>query len=166
MNSLMIRPRMTLQFNDGNEMTDGLTVFNSELLSQTNSFFASDLSGLDFSNNLLWRHKMKKRGRTFSVNVASGYAPQKGDLELQSLNAFFTPSENIDTLDQQGALDINKWNVKTSFNYTEPLNEQNQLMFEYEVSYQQEDSEREVFDFMESTQDLSLIHISEPTRPY
>ena len=150
-NSFIMRPRVTFQFNDGNSNTFGKTVFGQELLSESTNDFNSDLTGVDFNNNLLWRHKMKKRGRTFSVNLSTGYSPKQGDNQLVSDNHFYSLFPRTDSLNQESYLDVNSWNAKTSFNYTEPINEQNQLLFDYQISYQQEESDKRTFDFSEAT---------------
>ncbi len=151
-NSIIMRPSLSWQINDGNSATAGLTNLNNTLLNETNNLYRSDLEGLNFSNNLLWRHKFAKRGRTFSVNISSGYSPKKGGSELQSTSAFFRQPSSFDTLDQQSNLDVNSWNASTNFNYTEPVGENGQLMLEYRASYQQEESDKKAYDFSEATQ--------------
>lgn len=157
-NSFIMRPRLTLQLNEGDSDTNGQSVFGEDLLSETSNLYNSDLTGVNFTNNLLWRHKMKKRGRTFSINLSTGYSPQEGDNSLQSHNNFYQPVFRADTLDQQSTLDVNSWNARTSFNYTEPINERQQLLFDYEISYQQEDSDKSTFDFSEADQDYTDLN--------
>jgi hypothetical protein len=151
-NSLILRPSLSWQLNDGNSATTGMTNLDNSLLNETSNHYRSDLTGLNFNNDLLWRHKFGKQGRTFSMNVSSGYSPKKGDSELQSTSAFFTQPSSFDTLDQQARLDVNSWNVSTNFNYTEPISETSQLMLEYRASYQQEESDKKTYDFSEATQ--------------
>ena len=158
MNSFIVRPNLSLQLNDGNSSTLGETVFENDLLGQTYSRYNSDLTGLNFTNNFLWQHKMKKKGRTFSVNLSNGYAPKNGNSQLRSESAFTTPFPSTDTLNQKSTLDVNSWNVKTTLNYTEPINETNQLMADYEISYQQEDSDKSTFDFSEATSDYTDLN--------
>lgn len=151
MNSIIIRPRLSLQLNEGQSFTNGRTDFEQSILNQTNNAYRSDLSALSFSNDLLWRHKFLKKGRTFSLNLSSGYAPQAGDNSLQSEDAFFTLNA-FDTLDQISNLEVQSWNASANLNYTEPLGENSQLMAEYRLSYQQEESDKRVFDFAEGSQ--------------
>ncbi len=158
MNSFIIRPNLSLQLNDGLSTVFGETVLGSEALGQTNNRYRSDLTGLNFSNNLLWRHKMKKKGRTFSVNLVNGFAPKNGDSQLQSESVFNGAFPSADTLNQQSNLDVNSWNVRTTLNYTEPVNEASQVMVEYEINYQQEDSDKSTFDFSELTNDFTDLN--------
>jgi hypothetical protein len=154
-NSFILRSNVTWQGNEGRENVFGQTLFNTNILNQTESDFAADLTALNMSNSLLWRHRFQKRGRTFSVNMTSGLAPKSGESYLLSDNVFQTISS---TLDQFSTLDNHQWNVSTNVRYTEPISQQGQLMVEYQASYQQEESTKETFDFEESTQEYSLFN--------
>jgi hypothetical protein len=157
MNSIIFRPRLSFQGNNGTSMTDGETTFGEEIASNSLNSFASDLQALSFESELLWRHKMKKEGRTLSIEIESGFNPQEGDNLLQSENNFFLTGRN-ELLDQSSTLDANSWNISGDIEYTEPLNETNQLSFSYELSFQQEDSEKETFDFVNATGEYSLLN--------
>jgi hypothetical protein len=157
MNSLNIRPRLTYQANDGMSSTEGMVEEGGNLLSTTQNLFNSDLSALSFSNSLLWRHKLKKEGRTFSVDVTTGYNPQNGNNRLTSLNNYFDAGENED-IRQQSSLDENSWNISGNLDYTEPINKNNQLLLNYKASIKQESSDKETFDFVNASQDYSLLN--------
>ena len=154
-NSLILRSTATWQGNDGQENVFGQTLLNSSILNQTESDFSADLTALNLSNSLLWRHSFQKRGRTFSVNFTSGFAPQSGESYLLSDNLFETETTN---LNQFSTLDNNQWNLAANVRYTEPINEKSQLLFEYKASYQEEESTKETFDFEEGTQDFDTFN--------
>ncbi len=147
-NSVKWRSNAIWQGNDGHETVFGQTLFNSNLLNQTESDFLANLNALNLSNSLLWRHRFNKKGRTFSINITSGFAPKSGESYLLSDNLFETATTN---LNQCSTLDNHKWNLATNVRYTEPITEQSLLMLDYKVSYQQEESTKEVFDFVETT---------------
>lgn len=150
-NSIIMRPRLSVQQNKGNSETFGQTTLADELLNQTDNFFNSDLSALNFNNNLLFRHRFAKARRTFSVNVSGGYAPKEGESILQSENLYFGSRPSSEVLNQQSILDNNNWNVATSFNYTEPVGQNSMLMMDYQVSWRQDESDKEVLDYSELT---------------
>ncbi|MEZ4960136.1 MAG: TonB-dependent receptor [Saprospiraceae bacterium] len=149
-NSIIMRPSISLQYNKGNSSTVGLTTLDSTLNATSNAYL-SDLAGVNFTSNLLWRHKFAKKGRTFSVNYSMGYSPKNGNSGLNSYTGYFTGTASSDTLNQQSRLDVNSWNMSANFNYTEPIGESSQLMFEYKASYQQEESDKETYDYSEAT---------------
>lgn len=154
-NSLIWRSNATWQGNDGQETVFGQTLLNSNILNQTESDFSADLNALNFNNSLLWRHKFNKEGRTFSINLTSGFAPKNGESYLLSDNLFETATT---TLNQFSTLDNNQWNLAASVQYTEPINEKSQLMLDYKASYQQEESTKETFDFEEASQDYNAFN--------
>lgn len=158
LNSIIMRPRFSLQQNTGDSRTIGETTLGSNLLNQTDNLFNSDLTGINFSNNLLFRHRFAKPRRTFSVNVSGGYAPKEGESLLQSTNLFFGNNPTSELLDQQSILDNNNWNVSTSLNYTEPVGENGMLMMDYRLSLRQDDSDKEVLDYSEATGDYDMIN--------
>ncbi len=157
-NSLQFRPRLTLQKNSGASATLGQTTLSSALLNESDYNYFSKLDGLNYSGNLLWRHKFNKTGRTFSVDVSSGYAPKNGNSELLSTSSFYRQTTVSDTLDQQSVLDANSWNAAANIEYTEPLGKNSQLLMSYRASYQQEESDRSAYDFDEATGRYSLLN--------
>lgn len=154
-NSLILRSTATWQGNDGQENVFGQTVLNSNILNQTESNLSADLNALNVSNSLLWRHKFQKRGRTFSINLTSGFAPKNGESYLLSENLFETETTS---LNQFSTLDNNQWNLAADVRYTEPINDKSQLTWDYKASYQQEESTKETFDFEEDTQEYDLFN--------
>ncbi|MBK6929417.1 MAG: TonB-dependent receptor [Saprospirales bacterium] len=158
MNSLMIRPRLTIQQNDGTSAIFGETTLEDALLSQTDNIFSSDLAGINFDNSLLWRHRFAKTGRTFSFNVSSGFAPKNGNSKLRSSDVYFTGQPFQDSLDQRSTLDLNSWNIAGNLEYTEPLDANSQLLFNYRLSYQQEASDKQTYDFVASDQGYTALN--------
>lgn len=157
MNSLIFQPRLSAQLNDGTSATSGQTLFNNALIGSTDNYYRSDLTGLNLNGSLLWRHRMAKKGRTFSLNFNGGYAPKRGTSWLDSENAF--PQQGVVAiLDQRTSLDIGSWNAAGNAEYTEPLSENAQLLLNYRLSYQQEASDRLTFDWNEQTGSYSLLN--------
>ncbi|MCC6462615.1 MAG: TonB-dependent receptor [Saprospiraceae bacterium] len=158
MNSFLLRPRLTIQQNEGLSSTLGQTTRNSLLLSETNNAFGSDLDGVNFSNTLLWRHKFNKKGRTLSADLSSGYAPKKGSSTLQSIDQYFSGQAVVDSLDQRSNLDLRSWNAAGNLEWTEPLGEFSQLLLNYRASYQQEASDKLTYDFFAPDQGYTLLN--------
>lgn len=147
MNSLLFRPRVTLQKNTGKETTSSVTSLNELLLNNGASDFQSQLEGMTLEGDLLWRHRFSKPRRTVSVNLISGWLPRSGDNQLQANNSFFIPDNRQEFLDQQANLDSRSWNASTSLEFTEPVTENTQIILNYKFSYQQEESDRITRDY-------------------
>lgn len=155
-NSLLFMPRFSWQGNSGSEDAISSTGLGTNLINQSINHFASDLTALQFSAGLMWRHNMKKDRRTLSVNLTPGYNPKKGDSELTSLNEFYNPNPSSDTLDQVSTLDVSSWTGSANIDYTEPLGKNDQLQFSYRGSYRQEESDKLTSDLDPMTGDYSL----------
>ncbi len=157
-NSILIIPRLGLQYNDGRENTTGLNLFGGGPASKTLYELAPSLDALDFSNMLLFRHRFAKRGRTFSLNLNTSYNNKTGERRLLSENTFFEDVALSDTLDQFSGLFTDGWEIESRASYTEPLGKEGLVQFDYEASYQKGESEQETFDFEESSQAYSLFN--------
>ena len=147
LNSIIMRSRTSWQNNEGNDLTFGQTYLDNFLLNQTDNDYRSDLKGLNFSNNILWRHRFQKPRRTLSLNVGMGYDNKTGESFLDSHDEYFDAPPIVDTLNQFTDLNNKGWNISSNISFTEPVGERSQLMFEYSTSFREEDSEQESFDF-------------------
>jgi hypothetical protein len=159
-NSIMFRPRLTIQDNSSLSNTLGATVSGGQEINNSNFRLNSSLDGLNTSASLLWRHKFAKKGRTFSLDVSPGYAPKNGTYLLQSYNTFNRPIIGLrrDTLDQQTQLEASSWNIAGNAEYTEPIAKNQQLLFNYRYSFQQEESDRLLRDWLEATGKYSELN--------
>lgn len=156
-NSLIWRPSLSWQGNEGQETVFGQTSLFQNVLNQSESDFSADLSALNISSSLLWRHRFEKRGRTLSINFRNGYAPKEGDSYLLSSSLFDTESS---LLDQFSTLNNNQWSASANVHYTEPLTSKSRLMIDYRASYQEEDSDKYTYDFAEATQAYDVFNES------
>ncbi len=150
-NSLLWRPTVTWQGNDGSEQLFAQSLVGTRLLNQTESNYSADLQALSLSNSLLWRHRFATLRRTFSVNLTTGYAPKSGDRQQLANSIFGANRPDTSQLDQIGTLDIGSWNARLNLQYTEPIGRTSMLLLNYQASYQQEESTVETFDFVEAT---------------
>lgn len=157
-NSIILQPRLSFQQNDGREQTLGLNILGELPQSSTDYQLLPELSGLDFSNMLLWRHRFARAGRTFSLNVNTGYNRNDGQRLLRSENIIFADVIFADSLDQRSDLLSNGWSVSANAIYTEPLGDKSQLQLNYEHAYQQSDSEQETYDFEGNGQGYNLFN--------
>ena len=158
-NSLLIRPRLTIQENAGTALTEGITALNGDALNTAINENRNDLMAYNFSNNLLYRHSFEKRGRTFSVNLNTALNQNMGDSWLLSANEFFAGNRETQEFNQFSELDQNGLTLTATATYTEPLTQKSQLMLTYRYGYQFNDSDKETFDFNESDGDFTDLNL-------
>jgi hypothetical protein len=141
-NSLLFIPSISVQDNKSNSRQSSMTYNPESILNRSVNTYNSNLSGYNMSSMLLYRHKFKKQGRTFSLWANGGYNSNDGDTKL------YAPFEAIDTsytLDQEATIAKSGWNINSNLNYTEPLSKKSFLQVQYGLRYQQSESEKRTY---------------------
>jgi hypothetical protein len=154
-NSLIITPKASFQTNQRTTSLDGLSAYNDLLpinLTATDNF-AKNMA-YNIGGDVLYQHKFKKLGRTFSINVNNTWNSRMGNSTLVSENIFGTASDTI-LLDQQGETKSTGYSLDGNVSYTEPLSKFSQLQLNYTPSYTINTSNQETFNLVDSTGDYS-----------
>jgi hypothetical protein len=141
-NSILIRPRLTLQTNGGNNFLLGTTTIENQMLNNTRNDFKTDLTGVNFANELLFRHKFAKAGRTISLGWNAGYTQNKGESYLNTASNYFETDTLRTALNQFSDLEQNGWSNSGTVSYTEPLSTKNFLQATYTISHRPNDSDK------------------------
>ncbi len=157
-NALIITPNLNLQTNySAAGQTDSSYSLRNLLLSNAANNSAPNAAGYTFSNNILFRHKMKKKGRTFSINIGTSLNEKTGDgvynTLTESVDSFYNYPAYPTLLDQHYNLYNNSNSLSSTLTYTEPLGEKGQLMFNYNPSLTSSKSDKET-DTLNHTSDV------------
>ena len=139
-NSVLFYPSFAAQINDGSSNIFGVTQAGSEKLNTSNSIFSSNLSAINSSNNLLFRHRFETPGRTLSINLNGTFVNNLGNNNLTAQEIYYSDNTPSDTIDQ--ASDLVKHSYSTSANivYTEPFLFDGLLQFNAGINYSQDNS--------------------------
>jgi len=147
-NSIIITPRLSLQANDYNSDVAGANFIHpAEILSNTLNTYDDESSGYNFSNDLLYRHAFRKKGRTVSLNIGTKLGNTSSTTFLKAENNYFGESSGkSDTIDQKGDYDSqgNTWSA--SLMYTEPIKEKSQVYINIRSSYTLNNSDKNTLD--------------------
>lgn len=151
-NELILTPRLNIQNYKSTNLTDATTLLRNDLLlNRTINDFNNNSTAFNFENDALFRHRFKKRGRTFSVKLNTQANLQDAE---SNLLANVETIKSLDTLNQITYTNQNDILWATEWQYTEPLTEKSSLQVGYEYSNNQIKNERETFDiFSEIGQD-------------
>lgn len=150
-NSLIIQPRMSMQDADGMQLISAENNIQLLKLNDSKTDFSTLLGALNFSNQILWRHKFKKAGRTFSAEMNNSIRNQDGESSLYALNNSFGSRLRADTIDQENRLLAKGSTVSANINFNEPISKKSGLQFSYNVSRQVDDSDKKNFNLDELT---------------
>ncbi|TGE22162.1 TonB-dependent receptor [Hymenobacter aquaticus] len=156
LNSLLWQPRVTMQNNTSDSNLDGRT-FLGAFSEQSDSSQSTNLSkyhsaqmGLTLTNQLLYRHRFAKRGRTFSLGLNTTYNNRDADNFLYSENFDFTsrPTATPSFTNQYSRLDQIGWTWNGTASYTEPLSLKSQLQLNYTINYAPNDSDKKTYELL------------------
>lgn len=143
--SFLISPRVTLQQNDGLTSFVGNTTLRTDTLNRTTNSTTTGLTGVNASNDLLFRHKFATFGRTVSLNVNTQYNDNDGTNTLFATNDFVGQGGFIDTVNQQSLLIRDGYTIAPTLTYTEPLWRNLGLSLSYNASYAVSNADRRTF---------------------
>ncbi len=133
MNSVRITPSFSYQETNNSSQTDYKTLSEENVL--TNEGFSNNtanIKGYNFKNDIIWRKKFARKGRTFSLSLQTSLNESDGDGSLSSINHFYNTNGSLlkrDTLNQKNTTkgDLRGYNAKAV--YTEPIWKRSLLEF-------------------------------------
>lgn len=151
LNSIRITPSFGYQQTDNRASTDYQTLSGSRSL--TNEGFSNTRSandGFSFRNDIIWRKKFARRGRTFSLSLQTSLNESNGDGSLSSINSFYDPGGSLlrrDTLNQQNKTrsDLKAYTARAV--YTEPLGKRSLLELSISNSNSRNNSDKQTWDY-------------------
>jgi hypothetical protein len=144
-NSLVLTPSLSVQNNYSRSDVSGRNMVNIDsLMSSTENHSPANNTGYNFSNNILFRHKFARRGRTFSANILTSANVRNGDGSLFAASRYTLPADSS-IQDQQYNLSSGGYTLGATLTYTEPLSEKSRLQFSYAPTYNQNQSDKETY---------------------
>ncbi len=151
MNTIRVTPSLGLQKTDNRGRSDYQTL--SVLKTLTNEGFSNTNSrneGFSFRNDIIWRKKFARKGRTFSLSLQTSLNESDGNGSLSSINSFFDPNGNLlrrDTLNQRSdsRAEYKSYNARAV--YTEPIGRRSLLEFSAGNSNSRNNSEKQTWDY-------------------
>lgn len=154
-NSLLITPRLNLQNYNSGSLLSALTASPESQLTQVYTDYNSKNNGYTFTNEILFRHKFQKRGRTFSVAITTNFNDKNGQNKQYSENQYFTTDSSA-IINQLSDTRSDGSTLGARFSYTEPIGQKSILEFNYNPSYTRSNSTKETNAFNEITKTYSI----------
>jgi hypothetical protein len=152
--SILYTPQLTLQHSDNlsydSSLTTSQTPTRSYTAIRTNSQNSNVRDGMNFNNNILFRRKFKKIGRTITIGLNSTMGMSEADGKTISSNQFFRPDGNPFfnfSQNQQYTQNTKTRNNVVSTSYTEPLANNKLLEINYAYTNNFSRSEKETFNY-------------------
>lgn len=111
--------------------------FQDDPLNRTARRLINDAVSKTFNASGLWNKRLKKKGRTLSVNISQNITQNNADGFLNSENYFYGSQGEVDSalfVDQQKTNVINNSTFRSNVTYTEPLGDFFSIVFNYGLS--------------------------------
>ena len=121
---------------------------DSSLINDSHRLLDNDGESQSFNANAFYSKKLKKKGRTFSINLAQSLNKGSSTGALWSSNLYF---DSLGVKTGENIIDQFKRNknfsskTSTNITYTEPITKQWSLVLNYGLSYNSSNSERKSF---------------------
>lgn len=153
-NSIIVTPRLSFQKNTTESLLQASSSTLSQLQSTTDNSNNSKSNGYNFNNDLLFRHKFSRAGRTVSIGFTTGLSNSKRENYLDALNLYY----QADTINQSNSIKqfsktiSDATSLSSSLVYTEPLSKQSQLQFNYNIGYSKNNNDKSTLNYRNETQ--------------
>lgn len=133
-NSIIYTPKISWQANQSNTLLNGNTSLNfSNLLSNTSTETPTIGQGYSMGQNVLYRHKMKKEGRTISLALNVDNNERTATNDQNSTNEFIAKDTTI-SFQQRSETYYTATTYSVNAMYTEPIGKTAQLFLNYRPS--------------------------------
>lgn len=149
-NSIVFRPNVSFQTSAPNSSATTVTTggLNGTPINHSTSRNNSTNSGFSINNaNLQFRHKFNKRFRTFSVDMNLSANNNNGDGFNYAINQFYKPFVKTDTINQHYVDSLHSFSISPTISYTEPLSKNQVLEFNYNYSYNMNNTINKTYQF-------------------
>jgi hypothetical protein len=149
MNSIIVVPRLSLQQNSNRNSMQYITA-GGGVNATTISSNKADANGYSFGNDITWRHKFLKKGRTLSVRSSINKNSRTSD-NLQLASTDSVPDNQLINGSTSGL------SVTTNLNYTEPLGKNSLLQANYNNNFNRNSTDKESFRIDDELENLGRM---------
>ena len=158
-NTILLTSYLNFQSNNSLNDVTGINYIDEALqnkISQTANNLTSEQHGNNLSNQVLFRHAFKKRGRSISLGITNSSSDKLGNNYLNAINIYSIPTITTDTIQQYS--NLKNHNNTYSFNlvYTEPISKKTLMQVNYNPSFQVNSADQETSNFDNGTSKYSL----------
>jgi hypothetical protein len=153
-NSIIFNPKLNLQNAQLDNLLLGATTISGNPISDIFTKNNSENLALSGSSMLMWMHKMKKLGRTISIQLNNDLSTANNDAFLKSTNTYLTQTE---ILNQNATTNNNGLTNGINISYTEPLGKNTQLQLSYSPSINYNNSNKNTMNYDSSVAKYSIL---------
>jgi hypothetical protein len=159
MNSLIIRPNISYQQTTASSGTTTNTTKGLSIpLNNSNANTESYNDGYNGNVDMLFRHRFRKKGRTFSLDVnASGNSNNGNGNNFSTTDYFNNGIDSVHKINQYYTSAAAAKGISTTAAYTEPIGKHSQIELDYNYTYNKNTSDKITYNFDSSTQKFTSV---------
>lgn len=120
-NIVILKGSLRISGNDLEQFQNQLFTNNSKSVNQLTNSTNSDLTNLQYSGSAIYRHKFKKKGRSFAISGSLKDNTRDGSDNLFNINKFFEANSFTEQIRQLNTNNNNSRVIKSSALVTEPV---------------------------------------------
>jgi hypothetical protein len=131
--AIIYTPKFSFQSNENTSNQLALNTVNDTLLNSNSTYKKPINTGFNVNNNVLYRYKFEKPGRTISLNLIHDLNRRNNDTkQISDITALVKTGSYVNTLLRQQSLsNSNSNNYNANLTYTENLTDSTQLQLSY-----------------------------------
>jgi hypothetical protein len=158
-NSIIFTPRLSFQKNTSDNSLMASSSSSDTLRSSTKNINNTESNGYNFNNDLLYRYKFGKKGRTVSLGVTTGISKRERDNYFDAMNLYYVvdPNKMSDSTRQYSNTLTDGVTLSSNLVYTEPLSEKSQVQLNYTVSNSTNNNDKSTYNYQYETGEYSVF---------
>ena len=158
--SLDFKPQFSIQNYHAESLLDALiSMTGGDTLSKSNNQNQSQNHAYNLSNDILFKHKLKKDGRTYSLKFTGGYNNRQANGQLTADNIFSHVTDSLFTQNQITNGLSKSLSLEGDIKYTEPIGKNASLILNYEPTYVKSTSDKMTYQYDSITNSYQIIDI-------
>ena len=166
MNSILYTPSLTFQHSESfsldSSLTESITPLKQYLAVRGRTQNSNGRDGINLGNNLLFRHKFKKTGRTLTLGLNNTIGNSESDGLTYSSNLFYLSDGTLDSAFIQNQNYLQKTTTNNnviSTSYTEPVGLNKLIELNYAYTRNESESNRKTFNFNDNSGKYDNINL-------
>lgn len=156
-NELLILPKFSAQDYFGESYLSAETSLRDNLINTSQNDITSNLLATRFENDLIYRHRFEKRGRSLVAHLGNKLIANDGESHQYSENQF-SRDTNSNIIDQFSDYTQSQNDISGMFMFTEGLSRTSMLMLNYRFENSNNTSDNSTFDFNSDTDEYDMLN--------
>ncbi|HWJ29019.1 MAG TPA: outer membrane beta-barrel protein, partial [Flavisolibacter sp.] len=157
LNSIIYNPNISFQNSESNSNDTTSYFYNTKAglqqLNESRTLNNNSGNGNNWSNDLIWRKRFRKKGRTLAVSFSNTLSNNERD-SYNNINARIRPRNYYSNTQSSTN------NFGTAISYTEPVGKDKVLELNYSYNNNRSESDKETYDFNNATSKFDLLNDS------